>query len=127
MGYFDRKPENMKPLKFPVGMKVMGYEQGLGADMLVAGEIIKADQSTSHLSDNNYEVRLFPDTFVAKGRKDGLWFIDERNVLPYDERVFKEANEHWKKEWFLREQSWEEHVAMIQVLEEYTLKEAEKK
>lgn len=41
---FDRKDDELPPLLYNIGDKIMGYTIGMGGSMLVGGEIIESTQ-----------------------------------------------------------------------------------
>jgi hypothetical protein len=92
---YERKPEDMKPLKYKVGDKIMGFAQGLAFEMVVAGEVINTRQSTSHLNDNEYNVKLLECIRVPgqPDRKD--FWIDEHEARPFVQEVFDKAFSAW--------------------------------
>lgn len=122
MDYYERKPEDMKPLKFKVGDKVMGYAQRLGIGMLVGGEIVDCRQSKSHLNDNDYLVKFEPEISpheIYEGARDtGDWWIDENDCVPFDQTRWLEAVKHYKNEHRLRADAWNEHLKMLTSLAE---------
>jgi len=85
---FER--EKLQPLKYKVGDKIMGFHKFIGGEMLVGGEVIGVEQSTSYLVDNKYCVKL-----DGCGEKE--WWIDEREAILFKQDIWDKVVKHWNE------------------------------
>lgn len=113
----ERDEEELVPLKYKVGDKIMGHENSVGVDMLVGGTIIEIRQSRSYFGNNSYNVELEPEVCVG-ACKGGTWWIIEKGVKPFKQDVWDRAVKHWKEHLKLKEQSLLEYVRMFKALKE---------
>lgn len=119
MAMFDRKKDELPPLLYNIGNKIMGYHLSIGGQMLVGGEIIERTQSTSYLEDNEYKVRLEPE--LLKGceeDKDTTWWITEKEAKPFKQEVWNKAVAHWLEHCELQTRSYLQYVKMYRALRE---------
>lgn len=115
VGTFER--EEKEPLKFKVEDKIMGYHTtGYGALMLVAGEIVGAEQSTDYLHDNEYEVKLIPELLDDSMKEGVTYHLPEKEARPFDGVRVLRAIEHWKNEMRLKADASGEHIKMLKLL-----------
>jgi hypothetical protein len=117
MAMFDRGKDELIPLLYNVGDRVMGHENSLGIDMLVGGIVIDVKQSTSYLESNSYNVKLEPEVCTGVACK-GTWWIDDKNVIPFEQDVWNMAVKHWREHLDLKEKSYMEYVRMFRTLRE---------
>lgn len=116
---FDRKDDELPPFLYNIGDKIMGYYTGMGNDMLVGGEIIERKQSTSHLTHNEYNVKLEPE--LCEGCEEGkviAWWIDEDDVKPFKQDAWNKAVIHWLEYGRFKKKVYLEHVRMHMALRE---------
>jgi hypothetical protein len=116
---FDRKEDELPPLLYNVGDKIMGYDTSIGGSMLVGGVIIERTQSTSHLDQNEYNVRLEPELCI--GREEGkviTWWIEEKEAKPFKQDVWNKAVKHWLEQGMLQRKAYLEHIRMFRALRE---------
>lgn len=104
------------PAEFKVGDKIMGYHFGLGAMMLVAGEVVEVEQPLSVFSQNSYEVKIIKE-ILDEDMKEGITLaLKEDEATSFDEERIKKAIIHWKNEMRLRAESGKEHLLMLKEL-----------
>jgi hypothetical protein len=116
---FDRKEGELPPLLYNVGDKIMGYQMSVGGQMLVGGEIIERQQSTSYLDQNEYKVKLEPE--LCEGCEEGkdlTWWIDEKEAKPFKQDVWNKAVRHWLEHGRLQRKGYLEYVRMHRALRE---------
>ena len=120
---FDRKKDDLIPLKYKVGDKIMGYNKSLGCDTLVGGVIIGAEQSTSYLGDNKYDVKIeheLCEKDVAEGDAKITWWINEKEAMPFDQEIWNKAARHWLSHLDLKAKSYLEYIRMHRSLRRET-------
>lgn len=111
---FERKKDELPPLKYKTGDKVMGYHHSIGGQTLVGGMIIDVRQSTSYLNDNEYDVKLEPD--LCDEVKESSWWITEKDAQPFEQYVWDRAVKHWKEHCKLQRMSYLEYIKMHRAL-----------
>jgi len=115
MAMFDRKKNELPPLKYNVGDKVMGYHTSIGGQMLVGGVIVEVTQSTSYLNDNEYKVKLEPE--LCDGAKEDLfWWLNEKEAQPFNQDIWQKTVRHWIEHNRLKAKSYLEYVRMHKAL-----------
>lgn len=114
MAMFDRKEGELPPLKYNAGDKIMGHHTSMGSSMLVGGEIVERNQSTSYLNDNAYVVKLEPE--LCEGRETGTWRITEEEAQPFKQDVWDRAVRHWAEHCRLHRRAYLEYVRMRKAL-----------
>lgn len=110
MVLFDRKENELLPLKYKVEDKIMGFHINIAGDMLVGGIIVEVKQSTSYLDDNEYKVKIEPE--LCSGDTDLFWWIDEKEAQPFKQDVWDRSVIHWKRHLELKKKSYLEYVRM---------------
>ena len=115
MAMFDREEDELIPLLYMVGDKIMVYESSDGIDMLIGGTVVEVRQSTSHLYDNYYNVEL--EAEVVAGACKGTWWVNGKGVKPLKLEAWNRAK-HWKESRRLKEKSFLEQVRMLRALKE---------
>jgi hypothetical protein len=119
MVMFDRKKNELPPLIYNIGDKIMGYHISIGCQMLVGGEIIERKQSTSYLDDNEYNVKLEPE--LRQGSEEGkdlTWWICEKEAKPFKQAAWDSAVRHWLEHGRLQRKGYLEYVRMHRALRE---------
>ena len=119
MAMFDRKKDELPPLLYNIGDKIMGYQTSIGGQMLVGGEIIERKQSTSYLDDNEYKVKL--ERELCQGcdtEKDLRWWINEKEAKSFKQEVWNRAVKHWLEHGRLQAKSYLEYIRMHRALRE---------
>lgn len=120
---FDRKKDELPPLLYNIGDKIMGYHVSIGGQMLVGGEIIERKQSTSYLDENEYSVKLEPELCEWNGEgkdsgKDSTWWINEKEAKPFKQDVWNRAVKHWLEHGRLQRKGYLEYIRMHRALRE---------
>lgn len=116
---FDRKEDELPPFVYNVGDKIMGYHMSIGGQMLVGGEIVGREQSTSYLDDNKYRVKLEPELCDGcEVGKDLTWWIDEKNAKPFKQYVWDKAVIHWLEHCRFQREGYLEYIRMHKALRE---------
>jgi hypothetical protein len=116
---FDRKKDELPPLLYNVGDKIMGYHVSIGGQMLVGGEIVERKQSTSYLEENDYKVKFEPE--LCEGNKEGkdfTWWINEKEAKPFKQDVWNSAVKHWLEHCRLQRKGYLEYIRMHKALRE---------
>lgn len=118
---FDRKEDDLPKLLYNVGEKIMGYHSSIGGHMLVGGEIVEREQSTSYLSENQYKVRLEPELCEgSKEGKDSTWWITEKEAKQFKQAVWDITVRHWLEHGRLQRKAYLEYIRMHKALREET-------
>jgi len=117
---FNRKQEDMIPLKWKVGDRVMGIASGAYKKAFpIAGTIISVYQSMSHLTSNGYEIRLEEGSEVPKGlRQDGVYYLTEGNVMSYDRGLWAIALSRYSAYLALIDEANATYNRMLQIFAE---------
>lgn len=117
MVMFDRKKDELPPLKYKVGDKIMGHHSSIGGQMLVGGVVVEATQSTSYLSENEYKVKLEHE-LCDDVNEDLFWWINEKEAQPFKQSVWNRAVNHWKAHGEFNRKAYLEYVRMHKALRE---------
>lgn len=113
---FDRKKEDIIPLKYKVGDKIMGYHSSIGCHVLVGGTVVEVEQSGSYLNENRYKVTLEPELCDGEKVKEVTWWIDENEVQLFKQDLWDRAVNHWKTHGELNRKSYLEFIRMHRAL-----------
>ena len=114
---FDRKKDELPPLLYNVGDKIMGYHVSIGGQMLVGGEVVERKQSTSYLDENEYKVKLEHELCLGcEEGKDSTWWINEKEAKPFKQDVWNSAVRHWLEHGRLQRKGYLEYIRMRRVL-----------
>lgn len=89
----NKKEENVskkdiKPL-YEIGTKVMGFHNVLGSGHIIAGSISLVVKSTTSSQANLYQIEGIDKEFGG--------FLDEEEILPFDQEIFDKALSAWKE------------------------------
>lgn len=115
MAMFDRKKDELPPLLYNVGDKIMGYHSSIGGH-IVGGEIVERQRSVSYLDDNEYKVKLEPELCQGEEGKDITWWISEKEAKPFKQGVWDRAVRHWLEHGRLQRKAYLEYVRMHKAL-----------
>lgn len=116
---FNRKKDELSPLLYNVGDKIMGYRVSIGGQMLVGGEIVERKQSTSYIDENEYKIKLEPE--LCEGcevGRDLTWWINEKEAKPFKQDVWDRAVRHWLEHGRLQRKGYLEYIRMHKALRE---------
>lgn len=113
---FERKPNELPPFKYNVGDKIMGYHSSIGMHMLVGGEIVEREQSTSYLDNNKYKVKLEPELCGEDKNKGFTGWLNENEAQPFNQEIWNNAVRHWLKHGELNSKAYLEYVRMHRTL-----------
>lgn len=89
----DKKDKNTseKDVKslYEIGTKVMGFRNVLGSGHIIAGSISLVVKSTTSPQANLYQIEGID--------KELSRFLDEEEILPFDQEIFDKALKAWKE------------------------------